>query len=167
MNITHVIDILNWWPYDSQIVVAGSAAICPVAAGDVDVWFIGDRQVSLPPAGLFEPLELNEVTLNTIYPPGASFRVVANGVGHEGVRIQLLKSSCRTVEGLLDTFDLSCHAFAINRNTERWHHPRATLPGLPMHALNVTDWDMTAARWAKFTQRYRSLEALHAAASVA
>lgn len=152
-----VLQILNLFPpnksYESFI-CAGSAAIRPETANDVDIFTVGMSPVGaaytlLDIMGLgWKMKDKGHYASNPIID-----RIFETFI--EGSMVQLIiTQGIKTVNDLLNSFDCSCHAWAIDRDGFMTRHPKATLPGKPINFINVWDQNYSQMRKEKFEKRY-------------
>jgi hypothetical protein len=156
---------------DSRVWVAGSAAIIPEKADDIDIWTL--KKSSLKPEAFnmdlweeplapdgYSPMVLEGVTkrLQTTVPAIDGYT--------EAIKLQVMFTQHKTVFDLLETFDVSCHAWARNKAGFLVAHSKATLPGSPIVSLLPSSGcddpecscnehhKLTAQRIEEFSKRY-------------
>lgn len=158
---------------DERVWVAGSAAIIPEKADDIDVWVL--KKSGLKPeafdGALWEPILTPEG-----YPEksiaGVTKRIQTVVPAVEGwteaIKLQVMFTSWGNIFDLLETFDVSCHAWARRQDGFLVAHPKATLPGSPIVRLQgsltglcncddckaLAKTDLTETRIQEFTTRY-------------
>lgn len=144
-----VLSILNDINADNRVWVAGSAAICPTLAGDVDIWISAKSKVK---PELFDVNVWPEFSVPEYGSLPVSKRIQGS---HEGNKIQFMfLNEGASIWDLLSGFDMSCHAWARNRAGFFIGAPGATFPGQPITILNNDELVISNERKAKFKARY-------------
>jgi hypothetical protein len=178
-----VLEVLTALEADERVWVAGSAAIMPEKASDIDLWVMKKSDLK---AEAFEPAVWNDIGLlpgNYEVIPGITKRLQCNVPGIEGfgdgLTIQIMFTSFKQPWELLEHFDVSCHAWARNKEGILVASPKATVPGSPIVRLKqkgpdwlqgfeiscecddcqkakilITEPDLTDTRIQEFTLRY-------------
>lgn len=184
-----VLEILNLFPHSAKVWCAGSAAIAPETADDIDIYLLpGQGKVKM----FEEPVPVEhsslhilrlstgahtvELVVDSLMPIDVSayapqlqeklqfayaFEMSAKEGGWRR-KVQLFRftkaSGILTVVDLLNNFDLSCHAWAIDQAGNRVSHLKATVPALEnIHLINsaaITPTQHNLNRLIQFRQRY-------------
>jgi hypothetical protein len=173
-------EVLKALEVDEKVWVAGSAAIMPEKASDIDLWVMKKSTVK---AEVFEPsiwTDIGKLPDGYEVIPGITKRLQCNVPGIEGFgdafTIQIMFTQFRQPWDLLEHFDVSCHAWARNKDGFLVASPKATVPGSPIVRLKSKgnyDWanacdcedckkfqktliepDLTDKRIQEFTLRY-------------
>lgn len=124
---------------DDKVWVAGSAAIYPELASDIDIWILPKSHLK---ATDFAPEMWTDITSTHDYPNltiACSKRlelVVPEGIWGPALKVQVMFPQVKQIWELLDQFDVSCHAWARNKDGYLIAHPDATLPGSPIKWIN-------------------------------
>ena len=167
-----------------KVWVAGSAAICPDLAGDIDLWVM--RKSGLKPEmfnkDIWADIGQEQFQNYNSAIPGITARLETTlpAVGDVApLKIQIMFTDHPTIWDLMDYFDCSCHLYARDKDGCLAVDPEATLPGSPVRLvgpaayLESADFDGPSAvcdcndckkerangnwhvaRKEKFTQRY-------------
>jgi hypothetical protein len=141
---------------DPHIFVAGSAAIRPDKAEDIDVW--------VPKGSVFDPKKLpkdiwfardsREDGYSNVIPVRYKYESATWDPAFS-VQIMWLGECLRPIE-LLNLFDVSCHAYALLADGTQVKAPWATRPGDPITVREGCRYsDFTTDRIATFTARYQ------------
>lgn len=144
-----VLKLLN--KFSDNTWVAGSAAIAPHKADDIDVYFLSPNLPLL--AQVATPFGSFSVPSHTTYPTSDAKILTIIDTEFEDHKVQLIWSGHTCIHALLASFDVSCHAWAINKLGQRVHHPDATLPGEPIKFICPNE--KSQARLEEFTKRYQ------------
>lgn len=162
-------------PDDDQVWVAGSAAICPALAQDIDIWSLAGSKLKPKQFNLDIWEELPVIDDYTDSIPGIISRFQTTMpalLGGEAIKVQVMLTSHKDIWNLLDYFDCSCHVYARNIYNCLSIDPEATLPGSPVKLLGnaeitlmeegctcatCTNQRYHLARQAKFTDRYANV----------
>jgi hypothetical protein len=135
---------------DPRVWVAGSAAIYPEKAEDIDLWVM--KNAKLKPEAFDAELwaEKPQPPKESGYPsnPQITKRLelqLPQVLGSAPLKIQVMFTDFLGPMELLDTFDASCHAYARNAQGFLVVHPKATRPGSPIVRLkgSSSDWWIT------------------------
>lgn len=161
---------LEMFPGSSpKVVVAGSAAICPEKAQDIDIWILGGHMPkSVEETDFFpiatdppEPINLTSYATQLANQVccAATFKAAASEGGWLR-KIQVFHFAswaAMNVEKLLGQFDLSCHAWAWSPGAGYQGLPQSTLPMLEpvefLHPEQPPSPYQEARRW-KMIARY-------------
>jgi hypothetical protein len=138
-----VLEVLTALEADDRVWVAGSAAIMPEKADDIDLWVMKKSELK---AEVFEPSIWTDLQIAAEAPgyegstiPGITKRLQCVVPGIEGFgdgfTIQIMFTSFKSPMDLLEHFDVSCHAWARNKDGFLVASPKATVPGSPIVRL--------------------------------
>lgn len=118
--------------------VAGSSAIYPEKADDIDIWVFpkSDLKVEAFNETLWEDFPAPSYG-NSLPIKARRQATVPGGPWGDPVKIQVMfVENCKDIFYLLNCFDVSCHAWARNVEGYLVGHPKATFPGQPIHWIN-------------------------------
>lgn len=123
---------------DPAVWVAGSAAICPALADDIDVWALKGSRL--------KPKDFNPDVWVDLGPIAQTYGDVLPGIiarkeatlpglaGGESIKIQVMLTDWIDIYYGLNYFDCSCHAWARGYDGRLAASKEATLPGKPIVA---------------------------------
>jgi hypothetical protein len=164
---------------DPHVWVAGSAAICPALANDVDIWVLGASKLkpkafnpevwaSKPPLD-FDPNYVDVIQGITTKREAT----IPSIAGSEAITIQVMFTTWADIYEGLKQFDCSCHVWARGWDGRLAATADSTLPGKPIKELTAykenyfeescscsvcsaykTKRDWYLQRVEEFTQRY-------------
>jgi hypothetical protein len=152
-----ILKAINALKADKYVWVAGSAAICPALAEDIDIWVFPkssvkyeqfDQNIWTPPSA--------EQAAN--YPPSLAVHKLEVAVpssdfweGHK-IQVMFVQPHIKNIKLLLDQFDCSCHRYARDKDGYLMAHPLATLPGAQITLFSQAEYSIK--RKEDFTLRY-------------
>lgn len=121
---------------DPKVWIAGSAAICPQLAEDIDLWVMAKSALKPEAFDLNiwteMPLMGDEYT-DAIPNITKRLEVTVPSLGAEPpLKVQVMFTQFKQPWQLLDYFDMSCHLYARNIEDILVVHKDATLPGSPI-----------------------------------
>jgi hypothetical protein len=155
--------------YQEQWCVAGGYAACPALADDQDVWVyavptedldavrrvllshLSEWRIGRPRGPFFE----NEMDTRTVagYQHPRNVRKVAKVyIPYPAKPIHLLVTDAMAPGEIIEGFDISTHAVAIDYTGRVWKASQFTPPHLP--PVKLLDTDTTPERMAKITTRF-------------
>lgn len=114
---------------DARVWVAGSAAIVPDLAGDLDIWVEATSTLKYESFNL--DLWEEKPQLYKSLPVDHKLQVTFNNLK---IQVMFLEKGV-SIFDLLGKFDVSCHQFARNVNGVFIAGSQATFPGTPIHQL--------------------------------
>lgn len=137
MTPTSVMTALKTLEPDRKVWIAGSAAICPALASDIDIWVL--PKSTLKPEA-FSPDIWTEFGENYTSIAHKSIQCIipAQPPYWPASRIQVMfvNEHIANIYDLLETFDVSCHAYGRNKDGFLVVHPKATIPGKLINWIN-------------------------------
>lgn len=129
---------LNALGPDDKVWVAGSAAICPALAEDIDIWILKKSNLLAEKfsSAIWNQVDPTEYQSNVHGISSIREVHIEGGKYWPEQKIQVIHTTHKTIFDLLYSFDVSCHCFARNRHDYFVARPGATLPGQPIKILN-------------------------------